>query len=182
MITDLSTIIDFRKMVSISDKASPHVTPKGQSVFLKPVKFFVHLLSFGPEDSMTILNEIISYRDAEGSTTGKMNGLRKHPTDDVFFFDMNWDPNEPELGIESTEKTKHTLVRLSMHLPSTRIRSEKLLELTEGVQTIGRTRYNVSPRTLAFFLEFGLVRNLKPVAEPECFNPYRQIPLTKAVR
>jgi hypothetical protein len=41
-------------------------------------------------------------------------------------------------------------------------------------------RYLVSPRTLAYFLHFGVVRNLMPTEDPDepdwraCYNPLRQ--------
>jgi len=160
MITDLSDKINFRTLKS-------EVT--GNPVFLSPLKFFVHLLSFGPVVSMEHLNRFVTYRDKTGEATTLVRPNATYLADEVFTFDMNWDSNTPELGIRGSANTRHLLVRVGVTLPSTKISTVALQNLAQ-VKKYDAARYNVSPKTLAYFLQFGEVRRVKH-ENPLDYNP-----------
>lgn len=197
---DLSTLIDYETFKSISNKKSEYIDPYGKDVFqVKPLPgFYAHLLALGPEEGTNILSEKIVhtiYPDniegdtsvaseiyaPYGNTTPFNKSIHKKGWETHKFTVMHpWTKEEwpvyPERA--TTKKYQNLPARITISLPAVRTR-KRFINKIYTVENIVRNRYAISPRSLAFFLEFGLVAHPMPHGAYEDskfdINPYNMM-------
>lgn len=197
---DLSTLVDYDTFKSVSTKESDYVKPYGKDIFQVKLLpgFYAHLLALGPEEGTNILSEkIVHTIDSDNveigaHTSDEIYAPYGNPTPfnksvhkkgwstDKFTVLHPWTreawPVYPERA--TTKKYQNLPARITISLPAVRTR-KKLINDVYGIENIRRKRYVISPRSLAFFLEFGLVAHPVPYGVYEDskydINPYNMV-------
>lgn len=190
---DLSTIIDYDIFKSTSTKKSKHFDPYGKDVFqVKPQPgFYAHLLALGPKEASSLLSHKIVwdideqqiYAPDGNKTTYNPQVHRvawkyEHMTVMVPWDDLPMPSRQLEQK-QKTERFRNSPVRISMTLPGIRTR-KRFINKIYTVENIPERRYTISPRSLNFFLEFGVVAHPVPHGTYEDskydINPYNMVP------
>lgn len=193
---NLEEVIDYSTFLSVSQKKSKWIDPFGMNVFQVPVRpgFYLHLLALGPELATRLLSRKIVHlvhSDQGEQEIYEPDGQRTQYNEEIhnrawslsnFVLMHPWQgeyPCGPDIKSQKTKRFQNSPLRLSMKLPGVRTRKEFFNDVY-GTENISAKRYVFSPRTLTFFLEFGIVTHPVPVLNTEDakydINPYNMAP------